>query len=247
MDFELANALARIVELKDQSTGAHTWRVTMYAQAVAEAERMPISTVMGFMLGAVLHDSGKIDIPAEILSKPGRLTDAEYETMKSHTVLGWERVQRMGVRDPLVLHVIRSHHERIDGTGYPDGLVGEAIPIAARWFSVIDGFDAMTSLRPYRDGVGEDAAVRAIADLREHAGTWYEPRAVEVFDELHQTGRLDSILEHLNDREGHASLVGPLDSEAMSLARNALLESTTDAEDVKRIEAILDLGSERTR
>ena len=93
MDFELANALARIVELKDRSTGAHTWRVTMYAQAVAEAERMPVSTVMGFMLGAVLHDIGKIDIPAELLSKPGRLTDAEYETMKSHTVLGWERVQ----------------------------------------------------------------------------------------------------------------------------------------------------------
>ncbi len=247
MDFELANALGRIVELKDRSTGAHTWRVTMYAQAVAEAERMPVSTVMGFMLGAVLHDIGKIDIPAEILSKPGRLTDGEYETMKSHTVLGWERVQRMGVRDPLVLNVIRSHHERIDGTGYPDQLAGEAIPIAARWFSVIDGFDAMTSLRPYRDGVGEHAAARAIEDLREHAGTWYEPRAVEVFEELHRTGRLDSILEHLNDREGHASLVGPLTPDAMSLARNALLESTADAADVERIEAILDLASEDTR
>lgn len=247
MDFELANALARIVELKDRSTGAHTWRVTMYAQAVAEAERMPVSTVMGFMLGAVLHDIGKIDIPVELLSKPGRLTDAEYETMKSHTVLGWERVQRMGVRDPLVLNVIRSHHERIDGTGYPDGLAGEAIPIAARWFSVIDGFDAMTSLRPYRDGVGEDAATEAIDDLRRHAGTWYEPRAVEVFEDLQKTGRLDSILEHLNDREGHASLVGPLTPEAMALARAALLESTTDAADVERIEAILDLGSENTR
>lgn len=247
MDFELANALARIVELKDRSTGAHTWRVTMYAQAVAEAERMPVSTVMGFMLGAVLHDIGKIDIPAEILSKPGRLTDAEYDTMKAHTILGWERVQRMGVRDPLVLNVIRNHHERIDGTGYPDGLAGEAIPIAASWFSVIDGFDAMTSLRPYRDGVGEDAAARAIEDLREHAGSWYEPRAVEVFEDLHRTGRLDSILEHLNDREGHASLVGPLTLEAMTLARNALLKSATDAADAERIEAILDLGSEGAR
>ena len=247
MDFELANALARIVELKDRSTGAHTWRVTMYAQAVAEAERMPVATVMGFMLGAVLHDIGKMDIPAEILAKPGRLTAAEYETMKSHTVLGWERVQRMGVRDPLVLNVIRSHHERIDGSGYPDGLAGEDIPIAARWFSVIDGFDAMTSLRPYRHDVGEDAAARAIEEICEHAGNWYEPRAVEVFETLHRTGRLDSILEHLNDREGHASLVGPLTPDAMDLARNALMDSAKDVADAERITAILDSRPEDLR
>jgi len=247
VDFELANALARIVELKDRSTGAHTWRVTMYAQAVAEAERMPVATVMGFMLGAVLHDIGKMDIPAEILAKPGRLTAAEYETMKSHTVLGWERVQRMGVRDPLVLNVIRSHHERIDGSGYPDGLAGEDIPIAARWFSVIDGFDAMTSLRPYRHDVGEDAAARAIEEICEHAGSWYEPRAVEVFETLHRTGRLDSILEHLNDREGHASLVGPLTPDAMDLARNALMDSAKDVADAERITAILDSRPEDLR
>ena len=157
MDFKLANALGRIVELKDRSTGAHTWRVTMYAQAMAEADRMPISDIMSFMLGAVLHDLGKIDVPSDILSKPTGLTDVEYLTMKRHPVDGWERLRRLGVEDPFVLNVVRSHHERMDGTGYPDGLRGMNIPIEARWFAVIDAFDAMTGRRPYRDDIRDNA------------------------------------------------------------------------------------------
>ena len=141
MDFELANALGRAVERKDMSTAAHTWRVTMYAQAIGEKVGLAKDDLFSFMLGAVVHDIGKLDIPREILTKPGRLDDVEYEVIKQHTVLGYDRLRRMGVRDPRVLNIVRSHHERLDGSGYPDQLVGDEISREARWFAVIDGVD----------------------------------------------------------------------------------------------------------
>lgn len=243
MDFEVANALGRIVELKDRSTAAHTWRVAMYAQAVAEAAGVATDRVMEFMLGAVLHDLGKLDVPDEILGKPGRLEPAEFEVVKGHTISGWERLRRLGEDDPLVLDVVRSHHERIDGSGYPDGLAGGQIPRAARWFAVIDGFDAMTSLRPYRDEVGEEAAQRAMLELESKVGSWYEPEAVSVFRELLDGGRLDSILEHLNDAGQHASLVGPPSPEVLALAREALLKSAPPGESPDRVDRLLSLAT----
>lgn len=244
MDFELANALGRIVELKDRSTAAHTWRVTMYAQAVAEAARLDTPRLMNFMLGAVLHDLGKIDVPGEILGKPGRLDPEEFRVIQQHTVTGHERLRRMQVSEPLILDVVRSHHERIDGSGYPDGLAGEQIPLAARWFAVIDGFDAMTSLRPYRDARGNASARRAILDLESHAGSWYEPEAVAVFRDLYDRGRLDSTLEHLNDVDEHATLTGPLSPRAVELARDALRGSNPPGVDSGDIEHLLDLAAE---
>lgn len=243
MDFELANALGRIVELKDRSTGAHTWRVTMYAQAMAEAARVETPRLMNFMLGAVLHDLGKIDVPHGILAKPGRLDDDEFKLIQQHTIAGHDRLLRMGVTEPIVLDVVRSHHERIDGTGYPDGLAGEQIPLAARWFSVIDGFDAMTSLRSYRDGRGDAAAEKAILDLESHAGSWYEPEAVAVFRDLYERGRLDSTLEHLNDPAGHATLNGPLSEASADLAREALLRSNPPDRDSSDIDHLLELAT----
>jgi len=239
VNVEVANALGRIVELKDRSTAAHTWRVSMYAQAVAEAAGVDTARVMNFMKGAVLHDLGKLDVPDEILAKPGPLDPDEYRRMQRHTVAGWERLRRLGETEPLILDVVRSHHERIDGSGYPDGLAGEQIPRAARWFAVIDGFDAMTSLRPYRDDVGEEAASHAIVELQSKAGSWYEPEAVEVFGNLFDAGRLDSILEHLNDRQGQASLVGPLSPEVLELARDALQRSAPADEPPDRVDRLL--------
>ena len=240
MDFELANALGRIVELKDRSTAAHTWRVTMYAQAVAESAHVPMPRLMNFMLGAVLHDLGKIDVPDRILAKPGRLDDDEFEIIKSHTTMGHERLRRLGVTEPMILDVVRSHHERIDGSGYPDGLVGDEIPLAARWLAVIDGFDAMTSLRPYRDARGREAARRAIEDLEQHVGTWYEPEAVAVFRDLFERGRLDSTLEHLNDPDAHSTLTGPLSEHSIELARDALLRSNPPGIDHPEVDALLE-------
>ncbi|MCP4833320.1 MAG: HD domain-containing protein [Phycisphaera sp.] len=243
MDFELANALGRIVELKDRSTGAHTWRVTMYAQAMAEAARVETPRLMNFMLGAVLHDLGKIDVPDGILAKPGRLDDEEFKLIQKHTIAGHDRLLRMGVTEPIVLDVVRSHHERIDGTGYPDGLAGEQIPLAARWFSVIDGFDAMTSLRSYRDGRGDAAAEKALLDLESHTGSWYEPEAVAVFRDLYERGRLDSTLEHLNDPAGHATLTGPLSDASAEIARKALLLSNPPGADSSDVDHLLELAT----
>jgi putative nucleotidyltransferase with HDIG domain len=201
MDLQIVSALVHTVELKDESTAAHTWRVALYTQALAEAMGLARPDVERAMQAAVLHDIGKIDIPYGILAKPGRLTDEEYEVIKTHTVLGHDRLIRMGETDPLVLSLVRSHHERMDGSGYPDGLKGEAVPRPARIFAVIDTFDAMTSRRPYRQEVGEEAARRAIAELERHAGAWYCPEAVTLFHRLLESGALEWILHHLIDEQ----------------------------------------------
>lgn len=192
-------AFVRILEVKDGSTAAHTWRVVLYTRALAEALDVDRRTIGRLTLAAALHDIGKIDIPDEILLKPARLTDDEFDVMRTHTTLGHERLVRMGEDDPIMLELVRHHHERIDGTGYPDRLTGPAIPAAAKYFSVVDTFDALTSVRPYRSDVGPGAAERAIEELNLHAGAWYSPDAVEAFTSLYRAGKLDWILSYHND------------------------------------------------
>lgn len=225
MDFILANALGRAVELKDMSTAAHTWRVTMYAQAIGEAAGMPNDELMRFMTGAVVHDLGKLDIPDKILQKPGRLDAEEYACIQTHTTLGFDRLCRLNVTDPLILNVVRSHHERLDGSGYPDNLAGDAIPIEAKRFAIIDGFDAMTSLRPYRSDVGVEAAKRALTELKDHRDTWYDSESVDLFNDLFESGHLDSILHHLNDATALEELTGPADEATLVLAEDAIRRS----------------------
>jgi len=127
------------------------------------------------------------------------LTDAEFAVMKTHAALGHQALLSMGEDDPMLLNLVRHHHERFDGLGYPDGLVGEAIPVVARWFAVIDSFDAMTSVRPYRSQVGDEAARRAVVELQAGMGTRYSPEPVEAFADLYHTGQLDWILHYFND------------------------------------------------
>jgi putative nucleotidyltransferase with HDIG domain len=200
MDQQIVNALVKVVQLKDESTVAHTWRVALYAKTMAEAVGLEHAVVDRIVQGAVLHDIGKIDIPYEILAKPGRLTDDEFDVIRTHTVLGYDRMIRMGETDDLILSLIRSHHERIDGTGYPDRLTGGAIPRGARHFAVIDTFDALTSIRPYRRQTGPEAAHRAIEELQNHAGIWYGEEEVQAFTTLFDSGDLDWILEYYNDQ-----------------------------------------------
>ena len=199
MDPDIVQSLVRSIELKDRSTAAHTWRVVLYARSLAEALHRDHDLVNKISFAAAPHAVGKIDIPDEVLVKPGRLTDEEFEIIKSHTTLGHERLIRMGEDCPITLNLVRHHHERWDGKGYPDNLTGEAIPIGARYFAVIDSFDAMTSVRPYRTEVGDEAAKRAIIELESGMGTRYWPEAVEAFASLYRTGQLDWILHYFND------------------------------------------------
>jgi HD-GYP domain-containing protein (c-di-GMP phosphodiesterase class II) len=130
----------------------------------------------------LLHDIGKIGIPDSILNKPGSLTPQEFEVMKRHPVIGEKIILQVEELKDL-RSLIRHHHERFDGSGYPDGISGEQIPLEVRIFSIIDAFDAMTSVRPYHQPKTAEAALR---DLKRSAGTYFEPRLVEIFSKLIQ-------------------------------------------------------------
>jgi ribonuclease P protein subunit RPR2 len=174
-----AKALASALELKDTYTGGHAERVTAMALRLARVamieEALPSEALEAAFL---LHDVGKIGIPESILNKPGGLSDTERRVLETHPILGERVVTPLGFPD-VVRHVIRHHHERWDGSGYPDRLAGTEIPAAARLFSIADVLDAMTSLRPYRKPVSFQAAVK---EIRDHAGTQFDPTLCELVD-----------------------------------------------------------------
>lgn len=199
MSPELVGALVRILEVKDGSTAAHTWRVVLYTRAMAEEAGVDKADIARLTTAAALHDVGKIEVPDEILLKPGALLPAEYKIMQTHAALGHEQLLRMGEDDPIILDLVRHHHERMDGKGYPDGLMGPEIPDEARMFAVIDSFDAMTSIRPYRNEVGPAAAASAIEALRAEVDTRYCGEHVERLATSFKAGRLNWILEYFND------------------------------------------------
>ena len=187
------------LEAYDTHSATHTWRVTLYARAVAEAAGIDMDRIARISVGASLHDVGKLDVPHAILTKPGRLTEAEFKEIKKHPVRGYDRLRAMGVTDDVVLDLVRSHHERLDGTGYPDGLSGDEIPRPAKYFAVVDTFDALTSVRPYRREIGPDAAERALTIIREGAGSHFDPEAVAFFEEVYRSGVVEWVLHYYND------------------------------------------------
>jgi HD-GYP domain-containing protein (c-di-GMP phosphodiesterase class II) len=196
----MVQAMVQAIEVKDLSSAAHTWRVVLYTRALAERAGIDEALLDRLTTAAALHDVGKLDIPDHILQKPGPLTDEEFGVIKTHAVLGYDRLKGMGERDPILLEFVRHHHERWDGRGYPDGLAGEAIPLGPRYFAVIDSFDAMTSVRPYRSEVGERAVQHALDELEAGKGTRYWPAAVEAFASLVRSGATAWITEYFNDR-----------------------------------------------
>lgn len=199
MEAELTDALVGLIEYKDAATATHTWRVVFYAMAVAEELGTDPERTRRIARAAALHDVGKIDIPGAILRKPSALTPEEYEIVQQHPALGYDRLIALGETDQLVLDVVRHHHERWDGRGYPDGLVGEQIPCFVRYFSIIDTFDALTGLRSYRGQTDAEAAKTAIAIIEDDAGQAYAPEAVELFVRLFDSGKLDWIRAYSND------------------------------------------------
>jgi putative nucleotidyltransferase with HDIG domain len=163
--------LGQAIELRDTRTGGHTARVTDYSLLLAGEVGLPAEEVELVRIGTPLHDIGKIGIRDDILQKPGRLTPEEFEEMKTHTVKGAEILATIPDLTG-VIPIVRSHHERWDGRGYPDGLAGEEIPRIARIVAVADAFDAMTSNRPYRDGMPLEAAFH---EVQAHSGKQFDP------------------------------------------------------------------------
>lgn len=171
-------ALAHALEAKDPYTRGHSRRVAAYSTATAERLGLAPEMVQEIRLGAELHDIGKIGVREAVLCKAGPLTDEEYGHIKEHPVIGERILSPLFADRPVVLAVVRSHHERPDGTGFPDGLRGVAIPIAAHVAAVADTFDAMTTMRPYRSALSVSTS---LDELRRHAGTQFDPDAVEAF------------------------------------------------------------------
>jgi response regulator RpfG family c-di-GMP phosphodiesterase len=170
--------LARALEAKDAYTRGHSIRVSQYAVGTASRLGFDGTSLDGIRLGGELHDIGKIGTREAVLHKPGLLTADEFRQITEHPALGERMLLPLAQESPDVLRIVRSHHERLDGRGFPDGLRGEKIPIEARIVAVADAFDAMTTERPYRDSRPPEAAV---AELRRVAGTQLDPEAVEAF------------------------------------------------------------------
>ncbi len=171
-------AFSTAIEAKDGVTSDHVHRVHAYALGLAKALKITDPEMLQAIEAAsLLHDTGKLAVPEHILNKPGRLTPAEYETMKSHVDVGADILSSIDFPYPVV-PIVRAHHENWDGTGYPRGLRGEEIPIGARILAVVDCFDAVTSDRPYRTAMSEEQAIDIVIERR---GTMYDPHVVDTF------------------------------------------------------------------
>jgi putative two-component system response regulator len=195
-------ALARLAETRDPETGYHLERIQAYSRLLAQAldpvafpeiSRQFIETLYAT---SPLHDIGKVGIPDRILLKPGRLTDKEFAIMKSHTTIGYQTLRSAYRKNPRAAYlrmsaeIARSHHERFDGTGYPEGLAGDDIPLSARIVAVADVYDALVTKRVYKDAFSHDVTRGIILDAR---GSQFDPRIVDAFvaaeEDIHEVAR----------------------------------------------------------
>ena len=177
LHFATAEALATAIDAKDQTTHCHVRRVQIYAAGLGEVLGLSKAEIAALKAGALLHDIGKLAVPAHIINKPGRLTQAEFEKMKIHTTVGAQILSRVEFPYP-VIPIVRHHHEQWDGLGYPDGLRAEQIPITARIISVVDCFDSVREDRPFRRGMTRN---EALAFLLRGSGNHFDPNVVDLF------------------------------------------------------------------
>ena len=199
-------ALAQAVDAKDQVTSDHVHRVQ--DNSIRLARKLDVTDelqIQAIKAASLLHDVGKLAVPEHILNKPGRLTASEFEIMKRHAPAGADILSVIGFPYPVV-PIVRHHHENWDGTGYPDGLAGDAIPIGARILQVVDCFDALTSHRPYRPRM-EDA--QALRILNERRGTMYDPAVVDAFFELHADHSAEGLVRTEEEPAVEDPIAGP--------------------------------------
>ena len=193
-------ALALAIEAKDQTTHDHLERVRIYAIEVGKKLKLEKEELDALRAAALLHDIGKLAVPEHIISKPGRLTPEEFEKMKIHPIVGAEILERVKFPYP-VAPIVRAHHERWDGRGYPDGLAGEQIPLGARILSAVDCLDALATDRQYRKALPLDDAMRKVAD---ESGRAYDPRVVALLQDHYQ--ELEQIVRSQSARSEHQKL-----------------------------------------
>ena len=168
------------MDLRDKETEGHTLRVTELTMRLAEAMGLSATELVHVRRGALLHDIGKMGIPDNILFKPGPLTDEEWVIMRRHPVYAFQLLSPISFLRP-ALDIPHYHHEKWNGTGYPSGLKGEQIPLAARLFAVVDVWDALRSDRPYRDGWPRE---RVSEQIIKDGGTHFDPQVIEAFFQL---------------------------------------------------------------
>ncbi len=181
---ETIEGWSRVLDLRDKETEGHTQRVTEIAVRMARAMGVPEDDIVHLRRGALLHDIGKMGVPDNILQKPGALTDEEWAEMRRHPEYALQMLYPISYLRP-ALAIPYCHHERWDGSGYPRGLKGEEIPLAARIFSIVDVWDALLSNRPYRRGCTEESVLEYI---RKYSGIFFDPQLVDAFLELHHKG-----------------------------------------------------------
>ena len=178
LNMRTIEALALAIEAKDHTTHTHLQRVRTYAVEIAKEIGLSPDEIEALRAAALLHDIGKLAVPEHIINKPGKLTLEEFEKMKVHPIVGAEILDRVAFPYP-VAPIVRAHHERWDGSGYPAGLVGEQIPIGARILAVVDCLDALASDRQYRPAIPLD---RAMDTVKEKSGKWFDPKVVEILE-----------------------------------------------------------------
>jgi diguanylate cyclase (GGDEF)-like protein/putative nucleotidyltransferase with HDIG domain len=178
LNMRTIEALALAIEAKDHTTHTHLQRVRTYAVEVAKELNLAEEQIEALRAAALLHDIGKLAVPEQIINKPGKLTPEEFEKMKVHPLVGAEILDRVAFPYP-VAPIVRAHHERWDGTGYPEGLAGEGIPIGARILAAVDCLDALASHRQYRPAL---PLSEAMAKVKEKSGTWFDPKIVTILE-----------------------------------------------------------------
>lgn len=211
---ELANihmntieSLAIAIDAKDQTTHGHVRRTQIYASEMGKLFKVSESDSQALIAGALLHDIGKLAVPEYILNKPGKLTEAEFAKMKIHPTVGGDILKRVNFPYP-VEDIVRYHHEKWDGSGYPKGLKGEQIPLIARIISVVDFYDATRCDRPYRKGMKRE---ESLALLRGMVGTAFDPNVVKKF--IEHVEEFDQLINHEDIQEQVASETATIDNE----------------------------------